>query len=279
MIAPSMPRTPTERAGRTRTRRFVSWNVNGICSVVRKGFLEWLRSVRADTVGLQEVRAELDEAPEGLRARRRFPHVSWSSARSRRGYSGVAIFSKEEPQAVRSSLGDEAYDREARFLLLELADLLVVNAYFPKGSGVDRDNSRVPYKLAFTERVFATVDAARRATGKPALIMGDFNIAPTPLDLARPNGNRETSGFLPEERELYARCLARGYVDTFRALHPTTQRYTWWSNLFGVRERDIGWRIDHILVSTDLLPRVRRAFIWCEVRGSDHCPVGVDLER
>jgi exodeoxyribonuclease-3 len=261
-----------------RPRRFVSWNVNGIRSAVRKGFVDWLRKTRADVVGLQEVRAELDEAPEALRLRRRFAHVSWSSARSRRGYSGVAVFSKEDPRAVHSSLGDEAYDREARFLLVELADLLVVNVYFPKGSGVDRDNSRVPYKLAFTERVFEAVDEARRATGKPALVMGDFNIAPTPLDLARPRGNQETSGFLPEEREMFARCLARGYVDTFRALHPTTQRYSWWSNLRGVREKNIGWRVDHILVSTDLMPRVRRAFISCEVRGSDHCPVGVDLD-
>ncbi len=235
--------------------------------------------MRADVVGLQEVRAERDQAPDAARAPRGFAHVSWSSARSRRGYSGVAVFSKEDPQAVRSSLGVEAYDREARFLLLELGDLLVVNVYFPKGSGVDRDNSRVPYKLAFTEHVFEVVDDVRRASGKPALVMGDFNVAPTPLDLARPRGNQETSGFLPEERELYARCLARGYVDTFRALHPHTQRYSWWSNLVGVRERNIGWRIDHILVSADLLPRVRRAYIWCDVRGSDHCPVGVELAR
>ena len=264
-----MPRVPR--------RRFVSWNVNGIRSVVRKGFVDWLRTVRADVVGLQEVRAELDQAPQALRLRRRFAHVSWSSATSKRGYSGVAVFSKENPAAVHSSLGDEAYDREARFLLVELADLLVVNVYFPKGSGVQRDNSRVPYKLAFTERVFEVVDDARRTTGKPALVMGDFNIAPTPLDLARPGANRDLSGFLPEERELYGRCLARGYVDTFRALHPDTRRSSWWSTLFGAREKNIGWRIDHILVSADLMPRVQRAHIWCEVRGSDHCPVGVDL--
>jgi len=153
----------------------------------------------------------------------------------------------------------------------------VANAYFPKGSGSLRDNSRVPYKLAFTRHVFDFLDAARRTTGKPIVLLGDFNIAPTPIDLARPRGNETTSGFLPEERELLASCLARGWVDTFRSLHPDEARYTWWSNRFGVRERNIGWRIDHVLVTRDLAPRVERAFIWDHVRGSDHCPVGIDL--
>jgi exodeoxyribonuclease III len=257
--------------------RIVSWNVNGIRACARKGFLAWMGGAGADVLGLQETRAERDEVPEALQSPAGFRHVAWSAARVRRGYSGVALFSRRVPRAIRSSLGMETYDREGRFLLAELDDVLIVNAYFPKGSGTQRDNSRVPYKLAFTARVFAVVDEARRASGKPAVVMGDFNVAPDPIDLARPRGNEGTSGFLPEERELYARCLARGYVDTFRALHPAKQRYSWWSNRIGVRERNIGWRIDHVLVSSDLIARVRRAFIWDEVRGSDHCPVGIEL--
>ncbi|HEY8517436.1 MAG TPA: exodeoxyribonuclease III [Candidatus Binatia bacterium] len=257
--------------------RFVSWNVNGIRSCVRKGFLDWLRQSRADVIGLQETRCEREDLPEMLHRVPGFRHAAWISARSRRGYSGVALLSKTEPLEVVTELGDESFDREGRFLLARFPDLLVANVYFPKGSGTLRDNSRVPYKLAFTEHVFRTMDAARRRHRLPAMIMGDFNIAPEPIDLARPRGNETTSGFLPEERELYARVRGRRWVDTFRALHPDEVKYTWWSNRIGVRERNIGWRIDHVLVSADLLPRVRNAFVWDHVRGSDHCPVGIDL--
>ncbi len=257
--------------------RLVSWNVNGIRACARKGFLAWLASAAADLVGLQEVRAEPADVPAELRAPAGFPHVAWSSARARRGYSGVAIFSKLAPLGVETSLGEEDFDREGRFALAELERLLVANVYFPKSGNYEDERARLPYKLRFTPHVFDVVDAARRTTGKPAVVMGDFNIAPTPLDLARPRENANTSGYLPEEREAFAHVLARGYVDTFRTLHPEERRYTWWSNRPGVRARNIGWRIDHVLVSADLVPGVERAFICGEVPGSDHCPLGIDL--
>ena len=258
--------------------RLVSWNVNGIRACVRKGFLDWLGRARADVVALQETRAEIDELAAELRRLRRYPHVLWSSARSRRGYSGVALYSVEPPARVELSLGIEDYDREGRFVLAEFPTFLCANVYFPKGSGVDRDNSRVFYKLGFTERVFLAMDERRRETGKGAVVMGDFNIAPRAIDLARPRGNEGTSGFLPEERAAFARILDGGWVDTFRNLNPDEIRYTWWSQRLGVRDRNIGWRIDHVLVSEDLLPRVRAAHIWDHVQGSDHCPVGIDLD-
>jgi exodeoxyribonuclease-3 len=258
-------------------RRIVSWNVNGIRSCVRKGFLDWLPQARADVIGLQETRCEREDLPQMLHELPRLRHAHWLSARSKRGYSGVAILSREKPLEFHAELGDERFDREGRFLLARFADVLIANVYFPKGSGNLRDNSRVPYKLAFTEHVFAVMNAARRKHRLPAILMGDFNIAPEPIDLARPRGNETTSGFLPEERALLARCVGRRWVDAFRALHPSVVKYSWWSNRFGVRERNIGWRIDHVLVSADLAPRVRAAFIWDHVRGSDHCPVGIDL--
>jgi len=258
--------------------RLVSWNVNGIRSAVRKGFLDWLAGARADVVALQETRAEIEDLTEDVRRLRRYPHVLWSSARSRRGYSGVALLCRTAPRRILTSLGVEDFDREGRFALAELDALLVASVYFPKGSGTLRDNSRVPYKLAFTEHLFDVLDAERRRRRKPVVILGDFNIAPQPIDLARPRDNTATSGFLPEERELLGRCLARGWVDTYRALHPDRVQYTWWSNRFGVREKNIGWRIDHALVSAALLPRVRRAFVLDQVRGSDHCPIGIDLD-
>jgi len=258
--------------------RFVSWNVNGIRSCSQKGLLDWLAAARADVVGLQEVRAELEEIPEALRRHRRFRSMAVSCASFKRGYSGVALLSRVAPTDVSTSLGSEEFDREGRFLLARFDGLLVANVYFPKGSGNLRDNSRVPYKLAFTRRVFEVVGRARRSTGLPAVVLGDFNIAPHPIDLARPRGNETTSGFLPEERALFKRCLGRGYLDTFRTLHPEAVRYSWWSNRIGVRDRNIGWRIDHVVASRDLLSRLRAAFVWDHVRGSDHCPVGIDLD-
>ncbi|MBM4244581.1 MAG: exodeoxyribonuclease III [Deltaproteobacteria bacterium] len=258
-------------------RRFVSWNVNGIRACVRKGFLEWLPTARADVIGLQETRCERDDLPEALHRLPGLRHAHWVSARSRRGYSGVAILSRRAPGWVEDGLGDEAYDREGRFLLARFDDVLLANVYFPKGSGTQRDNSRVPYKLAFTERVFDVLRHARRRYGLPVILMGDLNVAPSPIDLARPRGNETTSGFLPEERALLARCTARTWVDTYRALHPDGIQYSWWSNRTGVRERNVGWRIDHVLVTAELAARVRRAFVWDHVRGSDHCPVGIDL--
>lgn len=258
--------------------RLVSWNVNGIRSCAKKGLLDWLTASRADVVGLQEVRAELDEIPEELRKHRRFRSLAVSSARSKRGYSGVALLSRTAPLELSTSLGQEEFDREGRFLVARFEGLWVANAYFPKGSGNLRDNSRVPYKLAFTRRVFEVMDRLRSRTGLPAVLLGDFNIAPQPIDLARPKDNEKTSGFLPEERALFARCLARGYLDTFRTLHPETVRYSWWSQRLGARARNVGWRIDHVLISRDLAPQLRAAFVWDHVRGSDHCPVGIDLD-
>jgi len=258
--------------------RLVSWNVNGIRACVSKGFLDWLGRARADVVALQETRCQLDELPAALRRMRRYRHVAWSVASSKRGYSGVALLSRAEPFRVATSLGAEEFDREGRFVLAEFESALVASVYFPKGSGTLRDNSRVPYKLAFTERLFRFMERERRRTRKPAVILGDFNVAPHPIDLARPRGNETTSGFLPEERELLARCLGRGWIDAYRTLHPERVQYTWWSNRFGVRDKNIGWRIDHTVVSSDFLPRVRDAFILDHVRGSDHCPIGVDVD-
>jgi exodeoxyribonuclease-3 len=259
------------------TRRYVSWNVNGIRACLRKGFLDWLATSQADVVGLQETRCHDEDLPEILRRVPGYRHAHWVQASSRRGYSGVALLTKRPPLSVETSLGDERWDREGRFQLARFADVAVANVYFPKGSGTNRDNSRVPYKLEFTERVFEVLRRERRRHGLPIVLMGDFNIAPQPIDLARPRGNETTSGFLPEERALYARCVGRTWVDSWRALNPDGVKYTWWSNRIGVRERNIGWRIDHVLVTADLLPRVVRAFVWDHVRGSDHCPVGIDV--
>lgn len=255
--------------------RLVSWNVNGLRACARKGFGDFLRSSGADVVGVQEVRA----LPEQLDAATREPpgwHACFAPA-ERRGYSGVAIYSREAPDEVTIGLGDDRFDVEGRLITIRVGRTFIVNGYFPKGSGKDRDNSRVPYKLDFYRAVFDRVQQLRRRG--PVLVIGDFNTAHEEIDLARPKDNKKTSGFLPEERSELTRWIEAGWVDTFRTRHPGENgHYTWWRQWGGARERNVGWRIDYVLASPAAAKRVTDAFVWPNVLGSDHCPVGVDID-
>jgi exodeoxyribonuclease-3 len=255
--------------------RIVSWNVNGLRACARKGFGAWLRRARPDVLGLQEVRALPDELPTALRAPRGF-HAAWAPA-DRRGYGGVALWSRREPDAVVAGLGVPRFDVEGRFVLARFGRLVVANGYYPKGSGPLRDNARVPYKLAFYRAVFRRLERLRRS-GLRVLALGDFNTAHREIDLARPRENRKTSGFLPEERAELDRWLRAGWVDCFRAFEPGPGHYTWWSQRGGARARNVGWRIDYVLASPAAMRFVQCAFHQPEVTGSDHCPVGVVVD-
>lgn len=255
--------------------RVLSWNVNGIRACVRKGFVDWLAQADADVVALQEVRALADEIPAEVTGLPGW-HFTWTAA-ERRGYSGVGLLSRLPADGVESALGEEQFDREGRLQLAHFGRLTVVNGYFPKGSGNDRDNSRVPYKLDFYRAVFDRVERLRR-DGRRVLVVGDFNTAHREIDLARPKDNRETSGFLPEERAELDRWIAAGWIDTFREFESGGGHYSWWSQRFGVRARNIGWRIDYVLCSPDVRPFLQGAFILPDVSGSDHCPVGVTID-
>lgn len=255
--------------------RVVSWNVNGLRACARKGFVEFLESSRADVVGLQEVRAFPDQLDPAVRAPDGW-HAYFAPAQ-RAGYSGVALYARQPPDSVDASLGDARFDDEGRFIVARFGRLRVASIYFPKGSGKDRDNSRVPYKLAFYQAAFERLQRLKRVG--PVLAVGDYNTAHTAIDLARPKTNQNTSGFLPEERTELDRWVSGGWQDTFRARHPGEEgHYTWWRQWGGARENNVGWRIDYVLASPAAARRVRRAFIWPTVTGSDHCPVGVDLE-
>lgn len=254
--------------------RVLSWNVNGLRAATRKGFLDWLDGSEADIVGVQEVRA----LPEQLSPEVREPegwHACFSPA-ERKGYSGVGIFSRVAPDEVTTSLGSPSLDREGRVQLARFGKLLVVNAYLPNGSGPNRDHSRVPYKLRFYRKLYRHL-APEVAAGGRVLVMGDFNTAPYEIDLARPKQNQKTSGFLPNERKELVRWLKGGYVDTFRMFEEEGGHYSWWSNRPGVRERNVGWRIDLALASPGLAPSITGARIHREVMGSDHCPISVDI--
>ena len=182
---------------------------------------------------------------------------------------------------METGLGEAQFDVEGRYIAAhfrsERGRFAVVNAYFPKGDGKNRDNSRVPYKLDFYRAVFERVQQMRRRC--PVLVIGDYNTAHREIDLARPKANVRNSGFLPEERAEIDRWLEAGWADAFRALHPDEpDHYSWWTQRGGARERNVGWRIDYVLASPAAMKRVEGAFIWPHQHGSDHCPVGVDIE-
>jgi exodeoxyribonuclease-3 len=265
-----------KRSAEPSARTVVSWNVNGIRAVAKKGFSAWLEETRPDVLGLQEVKAAAEQFPEGLSPPPGYV-ASEISVAQKKGYSGTALWSRQAPVASGHGIGAPQYDDEGRVTWMELADVLVFNVYFPKGSGTARDNSRVPYKLGFYKALFGFAHKMSKRTGKPLLVMGDFNTAHREVDLANARGNVKNSGFLPEERADLEKHLKKGFVDTYRALHGDRVQYTWWSNIPGVRERNVGWRIDYIWAAEALLPRVKEAFIQDQVRGSDHCPVGIVL--
>lgn len=254
----------------------VSWNVNGIRSAAKKGFFEWLGRRRPDLIGLQETRVDEASLLDTHRTPRGY-HSAWSFP-IRKGYSGCATFSRVPALDARTLIGLKRFDIEGRMVETEHPRFLLFNVYFPKGSGVLRDNSRVPYKLAFYAALFKYARKRKQETGKPLVIMGDFNTAHEEIDLKHPRTNRENSGFLPEERADLTRHLRRGFVDSYRHLYPDRVQYSWWSNRIGCRERNIGWRIDYIWLSDELVPHLKDAFILDQVKGSDHCPVGVILE-
>lgn len=255
--------------------RIISWNVNGLRACVKKGFHEFLESCDADVLCLQEVRAQ----PEQLDERTLNPpgwHTCFFPA-ERKGYAGVAIFSREKPTRVISDLPEDEFNVEGRYIVAKFGRLSIASIYFPKGSGRDRDNSRVAYKLAFYQSAENALNKLR-ATG-PTFVLGDFNTAHTEIDLARPKGNKNTSGFLPEERDEFTRWIENDWIDVFRRQHPDEPgHYTWWRQWGGAKENNVGWRIDYVLASKSAAKTVTDAFIWPGIIGSDHCPVGIDCQ-
>jgi exodeoxyribonuclease-3 len=255
--------------------RVLSWNVNGLRAVLGKGFRRWLERSSASIVGLQEVRARDAQVADELRTLKGFHrHIVHAE---RPGYSGVGLFSTLVPDELVTTLGEPAFDVEGRFQLARFGKLSVVNAYFPNGNGKERDNSRIPYKLAFYRKVFDLLESDRKK-GHPILVMGDFNTAHQAIDLARPKQNEKISGFRPEERAELDRWIAAGWIDTFRRFEKGPGHYSWWSQRGGARERNVGWRIDYVLCSRGAEKHLKSAFILRDVKGSDHCPVGVEVD-
>jgi len=263
-----VPGQEKKQAGAEGARRFVSWNVNGLRAVEKKGFCEIVRGLDADIVALQEIKALPEQLSEGLR---NIPGYTahWFPA-SRKGYAGVATYSRQEPLAVLYGMDHADHDHEGRVLTLEFADFFLVNAYFPNSQpGL----VRMDYKLRFNDDLLAF--AAGLAAKKSVVLCGDFNVAHKEIDLTNPKQNAKNPGFAPEERAWMDRFLTAGFVDTFRMFHEGAGHYTWWSYRSNARERNIGWRIDYFCVDAKSAQRVVAAEILAEIPGSDHCPVSL----
>ncbi len=250
----------------------LSWNVNGLRAAERAGFLDWFAGQRAFAVCVQEIKARPEQLTEAMRNPRGY-HAYFHPA-DRPGYSGVATYTRVEPIDVVYGIGAQEFDCEGRVLRTEFRDFVLVNAYFPNSQ---REHGRLDYKLRFCAAILRLVNGYRRA-GKNVLLCGDYNISHREIDLANPKANAKNAGFLPEERAWMERFLGRhGWVDTFRTLCAEPGHYTWWSHRPGVRERNIGWRLDYFVANPELMERVTRVRHQTAVRGSDHCPVGLEL--
>jgi exodeoxyribonuclease-3 len=251
--------------------KLVSWNVNGIRATLGKGLPEFVAAERPEILCLQETKAREDQValPLEFAGYRSY----WNSA-EKPGYSGVAVFTREEPLAVKHGMGLSDHDREGRVLTLEYADFHLVNVYTPNAQDELR---RLPYRMEWDE-AFRQYLVGLEASGKPVVFCGDLNVAHQEIDLARPRENRRSAGFSDEERAGFTRLLESGFHDTFRHFHPDRAgAYSWWSFRGGARTRNVGWRIDYFGVSTGLLGRTKEAAILSGVTGSDHCPVTLTL--
>jgi exodeoxyribonuclease-3 len=252
--------------------KLVSWNVNGIRAVIRKGALKaYLDHFEPDVVCLQETKARPEDLPDEVLNPSGYYGI-WHSA-LRKGYSGVAILTRKKPIRVQEGFGIERFDVEGRAVMAEYDDFILFSVYFPNGQ---RDDERLQYKLDFYQAFFDYCEDLRKS-GKPVVICGDYNTAHKPIDLSRPKENEGESGFLPIERAWMDRLVEMGYVDTFRLFNTKPEEYTWWSMQTRARERNVGWRIDYFFATSDFIPRLKNAFIHQDAYGSDHCPVGIEL--
>jgi exodeoxyribonuclease III len=247
----------------------ICWNVNGIRAVLRKNFSQWLTDSSADIVCVQETKISEPDITDQMRSM--YPYTYWHCA-EKKGYSGVAIFSKHEPLSV-SYMGVPRFDSEGRVLCLEFKDYYLLNIYFPNGQ---RNDDRLQYKMDFYDAHFNHVEKLRGH--KPVIVCGDYNTAHKEIDLARPRQNVNTSGFLPIERAWIDKYVDAGYIDTLRLFNSAPSIYTWWSFRSAARSRNVGWRIDYFFVSSELQDKVVDAYVLSGVLGSDHCPIGIKLK-
>lgn len=252
--------------------KIISWNVNGVRAVQSKGFAETLALLDADCILLQETKAQaeqIDKALEGIDGY----HI-YSNCAERKGYSGVTILSRQEPLQVISDIGIGEHDQEGRVIVAEFEHFYLLNVYVPNSGEA---LARLDYRQSWDTEFLAY--CRQLQSKKPLIACGDFNVAHREIDIARPKPNyNKSSGYTQVEIDGFSRFLDAGLVDTFRNKHPDTVAYSWWSYRAGARAKNVGWRIDYVLTSETLVDKVKNAFILPEIHGSDHCPVGIEID-
>jgi exodeoxyribonuclease III len=251
--------------------KLISWNVNGIRAVLKKDFMSDLTKIDPDILCIQETKARPEQVQHNLKSLG-YNYEYWNSA-EKKGYSGVAIFSKKEPLSVKKGIGQKL-DDEGRVLTIEFEDFYVVTVYTPNAKD---DLSRIPDRYYEWDPGFLK-HCKNLENKKPVIFCGDLNVAHEPIDLKNNKANEGNKGYTKEEREGFSNFINAGFIDTFRYLHPDEEKYSWWSYMGGARSRNVGWRIDYVCISKSLKNRLQEAFILNEVTGSDHCPVGIILK-
>ena len=249
--------------------KLISWNVNGLRACIQKGFLDVFRELDADCFCLQETKLQPDQINLELDGYQQY----WYSA-VKKGYSGTALFTKTTPLSVSTGVGIEELDQEGRIITAEYPGFFMVTCYTPNAQ---RGHARIDHRLRWDD---AFRDHLKKLDAeKPVIICGDLNVAHKEIDLKNPSSNRGNAGFSDEERQSFTKLLEAGFTDTFRHLHPdVTGAYTWWSYMFNARQNNAGWRIDYFLVSDRIRDRIRATPIYNEILGSDHCPVGLEID-
>ncbi len=253
--------------------RLLSWNINGIRAVYKKGFVDWFLKEDPDVLCLQETKAHPEQLTDDLLNINGYKSY-FSSSKVKKGYSGVAIYTKHQPYKVEHGFGIPKFDDEGRIIIADFKNFVLINIYYPNGK---MSAERLQYKMDFYDAFLEYSDSLVKK-GKNLVICGDVNTAHKEIDLARPKENEKVSGFLPIEREWMDKFISHGYVDTFRMFNNQPEQYTWWDMQSRARERNVGWRIDYFFVSENFKKNVKNAFIMPEVMGSDHCPIGIELE-
>lgn len=249
--------------------KLISWNVNGLRAAMGKGFMDTFAQLDADAFCLNETKLQPGQIELDLPGY----HQYWNSA-EKKGYSGVAVFTRQEPLSVRYGIGVDEFDHEGRVLTLEMPQIYLVSCYTPNSQD---GLKRLEYRMRWEDAFLSYLKSLERE--KPVVLCGDLNVAHQEIDIRNPKSNRMNAGFTDQEREKMTRLLNAGFVDTFRALHPDeTGAYSWWSYRFHARENNAGWRIDYFIVSESLRGHVREAAIHPEIFGSDHCPVELVLD-
>jgi exodeoxyribonuclease-3 len=248
--------------------KIISWNINGIRAIYKKGFLDWFKKTKADIICVQEIKATEDQIPQDLKEIDGYNF--YCSPAQRKGYSGTAIWSKIKPISFSNSIENEAFDIEGRITRLDFKDFVIFNIYFPNGGG---SPERLKYKLDFYDYFIAYLKTIK----KQIIVCGDYNTAHTELDLSHPKENEKNSGFMPIERKKLDDFLSSGFLDTFRHFNKKGENYTWWDYKTAARSRNIGWRLDYFFVSTPSLKSLKSSKILTKVLGSDHCPITIEI--